>query len=75
MIYRGGEKENHAGSIIRFPILWKNEDEMNEKTTPIVEWKDGILLAPVEGQLTFTEEYGLLALSHGQYPLVEIIEL
>lgn len=74
MIYRGQEQENHAGSIVRWPMLKKNEDNLCEDN-PIVGWREGILLAPVEGQLTFTEEYGLCVLDHGQFPLVEIIEV
>lgn len=73
MIYRGNEKENHKGSIVSWPILKKNENDTG-KDNPILRWEEGILLEPVNVQIVVTLEHGLRILSHGQYPLVEIVD-
>ena len=74
MVYHGKEKENHAGSIVQYPILKVNEKDFDIETNPIIRWVKETLTEPVDGQIVCTEESGCHILSHGQYPMVVITE-
>lgn len=62
MIYRGNEKENHKGSIVKFPRGGKMVED--------------VLLEPVDYQIIVSLEYGLTILSagSGEVSLVEITD-
>ena len=57
MVYHGKEKENHAGSIVQYPILKKGEYDFDIETNPIIRWVKETLTEPVDGQFfTFIEQ-------------------
>ena len=62
MIYRGKEKSNHRGSIVKY----RNGDK----------WYTGVLLEPVNYQIVVTREHGLVILSagNGDVEMVQIID-
>lgn len=74
MIYHGNESQNHKGSIVKWKRLQKPENKFNERDNKVIEVIEDILLEPVNGQILVTLENGLKILSHGEYPLVEVIE-
>jgi hypothetical protein len=74
MIYHGNESQNHKGSIVKWKRLQKPEKNLNNHDNKVIEIVEDILLEPVVGQILVTLEHGLLVLSHGEYPLVEVFE-
>ena len=80
MIYHGNEPSNHRGSIVKWPKLKRPEtplgimDYSTGERNEVKEWREDILLEPVDGQIIVSLEYGVSILSSGEYPLVEITE-
>lgn len=83
MIYHGGEPTNVPGAIVRYPRLRFPEHDLNYTKgfgkdaikNIVLEWIEGTLKEPVNGQVVVTKEHGLKILSHYEFPLVEIIRL
>lgn len=74
MVATKNDPRNHPGAIIRWPILKVNENDFDPCTNPIIKWEKDILLEPADAQILVTFKHGLTILSHGQYPLVEIVD-
>lgn len=74
MVATKNDPRNHPGAIIRWPVLKVNEKDFDPHTNPIIKWEKDILLEPADAQILVTFKHGLTILSHGQYPLVELVE-
>ena len=74
MVATKNDPSNHPGAIVRWPILKVNEKDFDPDTNPVIKWEKDILLEPADGQILVTLKHGMRILSHGQYPLVEIVE-
>ena len=80
MVYRGNEKENHRGSIVKYPKLRYPERDFGEtvgfgkeaSTNEVIEWVEDVLLEPVVVQIVVGLKHGMRILSRGEYPMVHI---
>jgi hypothetical protein len=76
MVYlkKDNHKENHAGSIVKWPTLKYPERKVDYTSNPVEKMHEDILLEPVDGQILVTLNKGFTVLSAGEYPLVQIID-